>query len=63
MVGDVELSVILPAGLGLQVFAHLELVLKNVFVGVVDVIAVLCFGFCLAASLAMVVVLLICCSC
>ena len=66
MVGDVELIMLLSTGSGFQLFAHLELVLKNVLVGVVDVVdvvAVLRFGFCLGAALAMVVVLLICCYC
>ena len=39
----------------------LKVCAKNVLVGVVGVVAILNFGFCLVAALAMVVVLLICC--
>ena len=36
MIGDAELSALLPTGSGLHLFVHLEFVLKNVLIGVFD---------------------------
>ena len=59
VVGNVELSVLLPTGAGSQRFEHFDLVLKNVLIRVVDDVAILDFYFCLGPALAMVDALLI----